>query len=193
MHPPDLIYRINASDELVFVNDAWNVFAIENGAADLASPDILNRSLWTFITDETTRFVYTEIVNRTRAGHEVKFEYRCDSPELRRHLEMLVSPVSDGGIQFDSRTLSVEKRESVLHWDRPTSSNKLLHVCSWRNRINIAEKWREVDEAVHHPDLFKSGIMPMISHGMCEECYERMVEKIPVRTSANLPRPIASY
>jgi len=86
-----LVYRIDPLDDIVFVNDEWIRFADANDGANLSPEKILNCGLWDFITDETTRQLYRQIVDRVRSGYATRFSLRCDAPACRRVIEMSVA------------------------------------------------------------------------------------------------------
>ena len=78
----DIVYRLNAEDVLVHVNEAWAEFAAANDAPDLLPKRVLNRPLWAFVCDETTAHLYREILRRARTGLPASFNFRCDAPAV---------------------------------------------------------------------------------------------------------------
>ena len=46
MKQQEVIYRIDRNDILLVVNDAWDVFALENDGADLTRRKVVGKSLW---------------------------------------------------------------------------------------------------------------------------------------------------
>lgn len=175
----DIHYRLNDRDEIVYVNAAWNAFAWANSGEHLTAPHVLGRSLWEFIVDRTTRALYKDILARVRSGRSVRFRLRCDSPEYRRLLEMEVSHGLDDVTDFRIRTLSQQARERqpLLDTDRP-HSEELLRVCGWCRKVHASGRWVEVEEAVSLLGLFVRPLLPAVTHGICEDCYERMVATI---------------
>jgi hypothetical protein len=177
LSPGDEIhYRVNDRDEIVFVNQAWDRFALANSGEHVTTPQVLGRPLWGFITDPTTRALYRDILARVRRGRSVRFVLRCDSPECRRLLEMEVSRGPDEVTDFRVHTLSQEAREPqpLLDSDRP-HSEELLRVCGWCRRVDAGGRWAEVEEAVSLLGLFERALLPGVTHGMCDDCYSRMV------------------
>ena len=81
-------YQINSRDEIVFVNDHWSDFAVANSGSDIVRKIILQRSLWSCISNSTTEYIYREILRRVRAGQAIQIKLRCDSAELRRLIEL---------------------------------------------------------------------------------------------------------
>lgn len=170
----ELCYRLNNHDEIVFVNDAWNAFARANGSEGLAAPLILGHKLWAFITDATTRHLYLDMLQRVRSGRSIRFEFRCDTPSRRRLLEMDVSQTYDT-TEFRTRVIWEEEREyqALLEPDRP-ASDQFLHMCAWCKKVDIGQRWAEVEDAVAALRLFEQPLLPQLTHGICPACYRDM-------------------
>lgn len=170
-----LTYRIDHRDVIAAVDDAWTPFARANEAPHLA--DVLGRPLWDFVSDDTTRQVYRDLAARVRAGHEVTFAYRCDAPALRRFMRMTMRPAPHRGIEFDSVVERAEPRAAVPLFEGTSAgtSGVTVRVCSWCRRVHVRETWQEVEIAVDWLRLFAGGPMPALTHGMCEDCYARVM------------------
>lgn len=170
-------YRVNEQDEIVFVSDAWARFAAANrGDQSLAPPRVLGHPLWDFISDPTTRHLYRDILARVRRGVPVRFTFRCDSPDCRRHMEMEVLAGPGDTIEFRSRTVAEELRppQPLFERDRP-HSERFVRVCSWCKKVDVGGQWVEVEEAVGHLGLFHEPLLPQLTHGICDACHARMV------------------
>lgn len=157
-HP--VVYRIDAGDMLVEVNDAWRAFALENGAPSLADGAV-GTSLWAAIDGAELRHVWGILLDRARAGAPVDVPYRCDGPGMRRHMRMTMRGFPDGGVEFVSRILDAEPRE-------PVPTDELLRACSWCNRFHVGE-WLEPEDATERAGLLGAA-PPPITHGICEDC-----------------------
>jgi hypothetical protein len=170
-----VLYRVDGQDTITFVNHEWDLFAVANAAPDLLSGRIVSRSLWDFVSDATTRQLYRDMLKRNRAGHGVRFPFRCDAADWRRFLEMDLSSFSGDAVEFQVRTLSLEKRPSqaLLEVNRPRT-DALLRMCGWCKRVAVGVGWVDVEEAVLQMRLFESASLPMLTHGICEECEEKM-------------------
>ncbi len=173
-------YQINSRDEIVFVNDHWSDFAVANSGSDIVRKIILQRSLWSCISNSTTEYIYREILRRVRAGQAIQIKLRCDSAELRRLIELTICPQQDGEVQFDSRPIWIQSRMlPILFKNNAPRTDNLLIICSWCNKIETGNgKWQEVEEAVESLGLFELEILPMISHGMCDSCYQTVSLKL---------------
>ena len=142
------IWAIDDADKIVRVNDVWLAFAGENTAPQLTASLVLNQPLWHFIQGQETRYLYQQIFSRVRAGvSPVKFPFRCDSPDCRRFMEMKLSLLPGGAIEFISRILREEWREPVDLLDNSQDrSGEFLKVCSWCKKINIpGQGWGEIE------------------------------------------------
>jgi hypothetical protein len=175
----DVSYRISETDEIIFLNDAWTAFALANGAPELIAEKVLNRNLWDFISDDTTRDVYRQLVDKVRGNRFISFDFRCDSPDLHRFLEMKITLREDKNVQFDTRLISAEKRVYQNAFQKGARrGNGVIIVCSWCKKIDTRDgNWREIEEAVTNLEIFESENIPQLSHGMCVPCYQTITAK----------------
>ena len=81
-----IIYSIDKHDVLTNIGDGWSEFASENDGVDVLYPDsVIGKSLWDFVKGHSLRQIYQEIVRDVRGNdRSVGFDYRCDSPYLKR-------------------------------------------------------------------------------------------------------------
>lgn len=172
-------YDVDANGCITFVDEGWRQFAITNGAPHYAdSASLYGRALLSFISDNTTRHVYAVLMDRVRAERAaVRVPFRCDSPGLRRWLELEMTPGDKGGIAFVSRELRSEPREPV-----PASSTAvavpgveaaLIRMCSWCKRVDAgASRWLEIEQAITELGLFAEPRVDAITHGICPDCVQ---------------------
>ncbi len=172
----EIIYRVNDQDEIVYVNEQWDRFAVANAGEAAASSQVLHRPLWDFISDLTTRELYRQVLKRIRDSSSVRFTFRCDSPNCRRMLEMDVRLWEDGTVQFHTRTIWEERRQPPDFPETGAAGNgdELLRVCAWCKKVFVNGAWVEVEDAVVQLRLFHHEFQPLITHGICERCYEEM-------------------
>ena len=166
-------YRIDHQGVIVHVSDSWTQFALDNGSPDIVSERVVGKLLLSFISDLETRYLYRVILDKVRTkGVPVVVTLRCDSPSLRRFLQLTISPLPSQAIQFLSHTLRTEPRESVPLLDpNRKHSNELLRMCSWCKQVLLPNnRWVEVEEAVAELELFCLAVLPGLTHGMCPKC-----------------------
>lgn len=179
MSPGDLVaYRIDTSDRIIWVNDEWDRFARRNDGDAFVAAEVLGRPLWDFVCDATTRHIYRELLDRVRAGDSVRFPFRCDAPAERRLLDMRIVPTGNEA-EFQVRPISLDARPpQTLIAVHPQRSEDVLRSCGWCRRFEIGDSWLEVEDAVRELRLFESAKPPLVSHGMCPECFDRMTQTI---------------
>ena len=168
------MYAIDRHDRLVTVNDAWDQFALANEAPELVRDRVVGRWLWDFIGDTMTRHVYAALLVRARDGATPQFHVRCDSPTLRRELELRLTAEPDGAIVFETLPVTITPRPPQALWDRHASRSGLLRTCSWCKRVEVRREWKEAEDAVVLLGLFEGAPYPEVTHGMCTACAERM-------------------
>ena len=168
-------YRLDGGDTIVALSDNWHAFAVSNDwGAEVAADAIVGRKLWDFIRDPETRHVYAELFKRVRDGQPPRaIPFRCDSPQERRYLELLIEALPDGGLAITSRILRTESRSHVSLLDAGTArSAELITICSMCKKIKVsAERWAEIEDGLGQLKLFEGGEMPQLSHGLCGACY----------------------
>jgi len=178
-----IIYRINEHDEIVFVNDQWSQVGVKNAAPEIVSEKILGHSLWSFICGNMVKDVYRQILRQARSGQLLRFNFRCDSADVRRFLELSVSLVDNGDLQFKSRTIWAQARQPQMLFDTDAPrGDDVLIICSWCKKINTnGDIWEEVEDAVVSLGLFELKVLPQLSHGMCNGCYRKITKEYQTR------------
>lgn len=178
-----VVYTIDSNYSITSVGPEWDEFAIENEAENAVAERVRGRAIWEFISDETTRELYRMALERVSEwGQPISFPFRCDSPGMRRYLQMEISPLDGGGWRLASTTYRETPREPVelLRARRESSDEPPLRMCSWCKRVNVPETdiWVEVEEAIRVLELFERELLPPITHGMCPSCYARIAATI---------------
>jgi len=192
----EIIYHINAADTLISANDAWDDFAIANDAAQVKREHVLGKVLWQLLSDPTTSLVYHQVCTVARGGVPLRFVFRCDSPGVRRLLEMDVLPHPAGQIEFRTRAISETPCDPTpllaAAAAAPREARELLRVCSWCNNFFAGGHWVGVSEAILKLGLMTHSPMPMITHGVCESCKESLkqaVDEMKQMKRKNTPEP----
>lgn len=176
-----MVYRVDQHDVIVFVDSEWDRFDAANDGQGIASSSVLGRPLWDFVGDSTTRQLYRNLLQRVRDDRQLRFNFRCDSPDRRRLMEMEMAPEELGGVQFRTRTVSETERATQALWDRRENrSGDLVVACGWCKKIQVEGAWEEIEDAVTHLRLFEHGLLPAITHGICEECHQAVLATLTV-------------
>lgn len=175
----ELVYRVDQQDVVVFVDSEWDRFAASNGGEKAMSAQVVGRPLWNFLVDPTTRQLYRQLLQRIREGREVRFGFRCDSPDRRRLMEMEMGPAEKSVVQFRARTVSETEREPQRLWDRREAhSGDFLVACGWCKKVRVDDSWEEVEDAVTQLRFFERSVLPALTHGICEKCHRNVLRTL---------------
>lgn len=141
------VYYLDARDVIVDVNAAWNAFAQQNGGILLAD-EVIGEKLTRFVTGEPTRMYISTVLEGVRTlGRPAVKPYRCDSPGLKRFMEMSVVPEAGKRLRLEHRCLKVEGREPAVAFEyRPGKT--AVRCCSVCNRIEHRGAWVEAAERI---------------------------------------------
>jgi len=170
-------YTVDASNRIVAVGGDWDRFARENSAPELSGERILGRPITDFLSPGPVVALVNELLERVRArGTAATIPFRCDSPELLRRLELTLTPLADGGVEFRSATVIERPHPHALRILDPSvpRSDDHLTLCAWCRSVSLPE-WVELDEAIRRLQLLETLPLPMISHGICPACEELMM------------------
>lgn len=173
----DCAYELDADLCFRSVDARWTEFARTNAAPELCAPSLIGRRLFDCVADPSTAILYRRAFERAReSGRPVVLPFRCDSPALRRFMEIEISATGDGGFRVCTRVVRIESREPVALLDATRArSDELLRMCGWCKRVDASGRWLEVEAAVETLRLFEEPTLPRISHGICQECETRLL------------------
>jgi hypothetical protein len=174
------IYHIDGENRLCFVNEDWLDFARENGAPELTRAAVFNEPLARFIDDWETLNLYELIFRRVRAtGTGVLLPFRCDTPGLRRFMQLSLRLLDNGEIELTGRVLATEERHPVPLLDPAAPRSKtMITICSWCKKVKTKnDLYVEIEKAISVHGLFGPR-HPRLTHGICPECFERIRKEL---------------
>ncbi len=165
-------YHIDDRNRIIFVDSGWDVFARENGAANLQRDAVIGRPLLSFIAGSAMKHLTELILQRIRStGRPLTCPFACDGPRIRRLMTLTMTVLDDTVIQFDVHTLQGTRRDYVALLDPAiVRSDEWLTVCSWCKRIEVEDEWIEVEDAVLRLHLLAADRLPRLTHGICPRC-----------------------
>ncbi|MEY2632367.1 MAG: hypothetical protein RIR00_1021 [Pseudomonadota bacterium] len=135
-------YQLDKKDRIIDVAGDWDRFALDNGAEELIHDAVIGCSLRSFVSGDITRMFLDTLLAKVRlSGEAISQSYRCDSPGVKRFMQMTVLPGDEpGGIATRHQLLREEVFERQLQWlDLRTGKNgghRLLKRCSMCNRLS---------------------------------------------------------
>lgn len=168
-----IFYRLDARDRIVEAgSDAWDEFARQNGDGKALRVRIEGTSLYAHVAGEASRmFVWTMLDGVRKLGRSATKLYRCDSPQLKRHMEMTITPSGNGGLLVTHRTVRTEPMlRPVSFAAKAGRTSRLLLRCSMCNRLRIDGAWREPDAADLSPQKLPQSGAVAVAYGICEPC-----------------------
>lgn len=171
--PRRFSYQIDARGRIVSVSPEWPAFARENDAPELTREAVVGQPLWRFVSGEETVRLYQLIFDRARERRAaILVPFRCDSPTLRRFMQLEVAALPDDELLLTGSLLRVEAREPIRLLERSTGrSEDWLEICSWCKRVRVpGNEWVPLEEAVRTLDLLESTELPNLAHVACAEC-----------------------
>lgn len=169
-------YTIDVADIIVAVSGKWDDFARNNKGEEILSSKIIGKKLDQFIHgDETLMFVRTMIMSVRIKKKAIHRAYRCDSPDLKRYMEMTLLPHGKGVVEVIHREL---RNEPVVHKVRVVAASRSIGQapikrCSVCNRVRIQDDWSEIDEAVEARRLPSGDVLALkVVYGVCPDCLQ---------------------
>lgn len=177
-------YRLDSADRVSDVDDERLPFAAENGAPSLTPDAVLERSLYSFISDPTTTHLWQELLTRVRAGGLLDLNVRCDAPAWARLIRIRACAEPGGAMALTTDILRTDHREP-LPVPPARSSESHLRLCSWCQRLQMPDSdWVDLAEGIGRLDLFDGMSPGLISHGICTDCYARALADFPMPSPA---------
>jgi len=177
----NLRYLIDKNDIILEVNQEWNDFVKANQIEDIDATKIVGQSLWKYISHTGVLLLYEMVLKRARETQKkIILPFRCDSPSLRRFMQIEITPLQNDEIAFETQLLRSQSRAAILFSEYNEKSNApLLHICSWCNHFKVSEnEWVEIEEGIKKFNLFSLDPLPMITHDLCKFCFEKVINKI---------------
>ena len=171
-------YELDDQLCIASVDSGWSAFAEANEAPELVPPGPLGRPVLDYVAGATSSHLYQKLFEHVmQSGRAVEFPFRCDSPDLRRFLEMEIRPGAVGGLHLRTRVVRLEPRAPAPLLQRSTRGRgDLLRMCSWCKAVDVGGRWCEVEQAMIALRIFEGEEIPAITHGICPRCEERMEE-----------------
>jgi hypothetical protein len=181
-------YTVDARDVITSVSASWLAFARENGAPELTEAAVVGRLLWDFIDGAQTIQLYQAVLRRVRAAVlRIVLPFRCDSPNLRRHMRLEISCKDAGSIQFDGILERIEPTSALrLLEPRVVRSQDSVSLCSVCKRILVATSdWLEIEDAAARQRLFDREEVPQVQNLVCPRCLDEVDALLSPGTDRN--------
>jgi hypothetical protein len=162
-------YALDSDLRFSYVNPAWDKFAVENGAPELAGTAVLGTP-YLAVIPEVLRPFYSRVVEQVRdTGLVWQHVFECSSPEQFRKFRMRTHLLSSGTLLI-TNTLVVERAHVIMQGDDDVyaAAGGIISMCAHcrcSRRIGISEQW---DFVPAHLALSPARLK--VSHGLCPIC-----------------------
>lgn len=184
-----LFYRLDKSDTIIEAGGTWNDMASQNGATELTAGNVLGTRLYDHVSGEATRmFVWTLFDAVRILRRPATRDYRCDSPDCRRYMKMVIKPQDGGQLQLDHTVVRVEPFAKPLLFTAAErgeipSQARVLIRCSSCNNLRTGGYWHEPDTIDTAPFQNGDGSISVV-YGVCDRC--QSIARMPPVNRRNL-------
>ena len=174
----EISYVVDRDMTICGIGGDWDRIAQENDGEGCVCAMVLGSNLKDHISDDTTRMWVEAAIRIARTSRvPVRKLYRCDTPDLRRTMEMVVTRVEDGRVEIVHRLLSTERpgpTVEITHIKRGTAQVPEIgpRKCSICNKVRIDGTWT---------DPFELGrdVSFTVDTGICPDCVRTQMEGRP--------------
>jgi hypothetical protein len=173
--PPGFVYVAHLDGFILECGEEWSAFALQNGAAELASGRGLN--VFSCCSDPETRSIYQLIHSLLMSGKldSYTFNFRCDGPDRIRlfRMRMIRYPYSENAVLYWAQLLMTKARPPVRliasQSTRGLNSRRAVKLCSFCQKVwdHASKSW---SEAAAHPQADDDTVP--IMHGVCGNCHD---------------------
>lgn len=161
----DVIYQLDGQNTIVAINDDWIEFAMANGGESLVPENVIGKSIFQYICGEPTQMYFRVIAAHARLTRQtVSHRYRCDGEDVKRFMEMTITPLDNSALEVKHTILAEEPKPLVKFVYASTNASRFIKRCSICNRVNLNEQWCE-DSALNAPQD-----QVAVVYGVCEDC-----------------------
>lgn len=166
----DVSFVLDRDLRLIYRNQAWNKFASENDASQLAAQSVIGTDLRNVIGSELMPFYVAafEKVERERTAWECL--YQCSSPQSFRKFRMQIQPLAPAGYLVRN-TLVIERTHAPAalldeaEYVNSDGNIVLCMHCRCSRRTTPPLRWDFV------PVYLERGLIN-VSHSLCPVCLE---------------------
>lgn len=164
-------YWLDNQDRIIDVSNSWDVFAKENNGETVISDNIIGKYLKSFIKSDETRMFTELLLNKARLlNTTVERQYRCDSPDVKRYMKMLIIPEGHNVLRVNHYVLKIEPHSiklSFMYAKDP--KDKFMKRCSICNKVHFERKWHEGDSCLVSKFIRENKCVYVI-YTVCEIC-----------------------
>ncbi len=170
-HEPTVELSVDQHNVIVRVNAAWDSFAHANDGAALANDAVLGLNLLDSISGRVSKNFTLAVLELARRGErEIVFDYRCDSPRVRRFMRAHVNADNNGVVHYSHEHLYSETFPHLVTFKTAKQRGRdTLMRCSICNHVRSDGLWRT-------PDSRPADALIEVIYGVCPSCEQMLGE-----------------
>lgn len=183
-----LSYWLDDDNIICRVDDHWDRAMDSQNWSDRASASkIVGKPLFEFICDDVTRMYVATMIESVRVIPHTSFRpYRCDTPDMKRFMQMIITPEENGWIRVSHVLIRTEPLKKPVTFTTTTPITPLRQLrnnqtinyvrCSICNRLQQYGNW---DNSWHEADSFvvlgHASVKPLkVLHSVCPDCLHEL-------------------
>jgi hypothetical protein len=175
----ECFYTLDANDRIVdYGGPAWSAFARDNGDPELGLRELRGESIYAHVAGHfTQRFLREFFIAGRAAKAPLTRAYRCDSPRVKRQMEMRACVEENGRLRIEHRLVNeTAMAVEVAPQQSPAPIRVDFSRCSICNRLRRrgAADWQEPDETG------AAGLL-RVAHTVCQDCRSGFSAHAPLR------------
>ena len=172
-------YWLDKNNIITNTNEYWNTFALENYGHKVLRPHVVGKPLFQFIKDDVTRMLMEAFISNARISNkELSRHYRCDSPQVKRFMEMRVIPEGNGVVRVENEVLREEPLEETRNFVTRGVGTPFLKRCSVCNRLNDGNQWLEPDSSQMDHHFIGTSQTAFIAYTVCQDCKDETRKRL---------------
>lgn len=165
------VYWLGPTERIVRVGPCWDRFALANDGAAATGEKIVDRPVWDFVQDAATRMWLESLIALVRLRSvSIQRPYRCDSPDMKRFMQMNIVPEDEGILRVEHSLVRCEPKSRSVWIDSFSKANSDVRVrCSICGRVRLDKEWIEPDRL--SSSTSRGGIAKLaVIYGVCDDC-----------------------
>lgn len=173
--PLQLAYTISLDGILTGFDIGYQLYDDASEAESFRLAHHLGASIVQFIEGHPTQTFWLDVFDRVRlSGRTHVLPYRCDGPNLKRYMRVVLSPERDKLLRLEHYLVRVSPLPLPLRFRSETSAPSIR--CSICNDVRHGGVWREPEMALDL-GLLKAGSINRVIYDICDDC-KRLPDRV---------------
>lgn len=163
----DIWYLLDRDDRIIGLDGTWNDVAMQGGGPKAVSERVMGTRIYDHVAGHFTKKFLREFLDRARcSGQLARQSYRCDTPLLKRLMEMRAEIEPGDLLRVSHCTVGASALPfaiPVRDVPRPQARHLRCSICN-RLKARGEHDWREPEDAA------SAGETLLVVHTVCPDC-----------------------